>query len=123
MRAHHGATLIRVVPNVAQQLLPRVHADGCPDCLPHQVSALAAGASVALLLVPTHDLRRPHASAHASPAAAARGNQPDEGGNQPEEGGNQDGHQQERPLLAQPAPLPRPLLVRTDNIGVVQVGL
>ena len=110
---------------------------------------------MALLLVPTHDLRRPHASAHASPAAAVRGNQPDEGGdeggnqpdeggnqpdeggnqpdeggnqpdeggNQPDEGGNQDGHQQERPLLAQPAPLPRPLLVRTDNIGVVQVGL
>ena len=78
---------------------------------------------MALLLVPTHDLRRPHASAHASPAAAARGNQPDEGGNQPDEGGNQDDHQQERPLLAQPAPLPRPLMVRTDNIGVVQVGL
>ena len=102
--------------------LPRVHADGRPeclahqaDCLPHQVSALAAGASVALLLVPTHDLRRPHASAHASAAAA-------KGGNQPDEGGNQAGHHQDRQLLAQPAPLPRPLMLRTDNIGVVQVG-
>ena len=77
---------------------------------------------MALLLVPTHDLRRPHASAHTSAAAAKGGNQPDEGGNQPDEVGNQAGHHQDRQLLAQPAPLPRPLMLRTDNIGVVQVG-
>ena len=92
---------------------------------------------MALLLVPTHDLRRPHASAHTSAAAAKGGNQPDEGGNQPDEVGNQaghhqdrqllaqpdeGGHHQDRQLLAQPAPLPRPLMLRTDNIGVVQVG-
>ena len=105
-------------------------ADDRPDCPSHQADCPPHHADC---LSPPQRGKREHLHAavagHVSvPEAMPRtprlqAHSPDEGGNQPDERGNQDGHQQERPLLAQPAPLPRPLLVRTDNIGVVQVGL
>lgn len=60
---------------------------------PPAISAIAAGSSVGLLLVPSFDMRRPPLGALSS-----------------------------RPLLAQPAPLPRPMVVRSDNVGVRQAA-
>ena len=57
---------------------------------PPAISAVAAGEAVALLLVPSFDLRIPP--------------------------------QRRAHVLAQPAPLPRPLVVATDNIGVAEAA-
>ena len=127
----HGATLPRKLPPVR----------------PPAVSAMAVGATLALLLVSTHDLRwRGARPLHTADADSDRG----DATNDHDPGADASGggllwdplpvvsvasspthnashhvpgsHAPATPLLATPAPLPRAVLVRTDNIGVAAVA-